>query len=103
MRAKDAPRLRRDPPAAGRASSSAKSTSASSSTDADVLAIIEKMIKQRRDSIEQFEKARRQDLVDKEKAEIGVLQGYMPQRCLRKSMRRRSHCEQRKVMADMGK
>jgi len=47
-------------------------------TDSDVLAIIEKMIKQRRDSIEQFEKGGRQDLVDKEQFEIGVLQGYMP-------------------------
>jgi uncharacterized protein YqeY len=47
-------------------------------TDADVLAIIEKMIKQRRDSIEQFEKGGRQDLADKEQFEITVLQGYMP-------------------------
>ncbi|HEX9450129.1 MAG TPA: GatB/YqeY domain-containing protein [Burkholderiales bacterium] len=47
-------------------------------TDADVLAIIEKMIKQRRDSIEQFGKGGRQDLVDKEQFEIGVLEGYMP-------------------------
>ena len=48
-------------------------------TDADVLAIIDKMIKQRRDSIAQFEKGGRQDLADNEKFEIGVLQGYMPQ------------------------
>ena len=47
-------------------------------TDTDVLAIIEKMIKQRRDSIEQFEKGRRQDLVDKEQFEITVIQGYLP-------------------------
>ncbi len=46
--------------------------------DADVLAIIEKMIKQRRDSVEQFEKGARQDLADKEKFEICVLQAYMP-------------------------
>jgi len=48
--------------------------------DADVLAILEKMIKQRRESIAQFEKASRQDLADKEKAEIVVLSGYLPQR-----------------------
>src|SRR3954466_10670553 len=48
--------------------------------DADVLAIIEKMVKQRRESIAQFEKAARQDLADKEKAEIEVLSGYLPQR-----------------------
>ncbi|HKB83889.1 MAG TPA: GatB/YqeY domain-containing protein [Burkholderiales bacterium] len=47
-------------------------------TDADVLAIIEKMIKQRRDSIEQFVKGARQDLADKEQFEISVLEGYMP-------------------------
>jgi len=47
--------------------------------DADVLAVLEKMIKQRRESIAQFEKASRQDLADKEKAEIEVLAGYLPQ------------------------
>ncbi len=48
-------------------------------TDADVLSIIDKMIKQRRDSITQFEAAKRLDLVDAEKFEVSVLQGYMPQ------------------------
>ena len=48
--------------------------------DAEVLAIIEKMVKQRRESIAQFEKAARQDLADKEKAEIAVLAGYLPQK-----------------------
>ena len=48
-------------------------------TDADVLAIIDKMMKQRRDSISQFEAAARHDLVDVEKFEMSVLQGYMPQ------------------------
>jgi uncharacterized protein len=48
-------------------------------TDADVVAIIEKMLKQRRDSISQFEAAKRQDLVDVEKFEVSVLQTYMPQ------------------------
>ena len=47
--------------------------------DADVLGIIEKMVKQRRESIAQFEKATRQDLADQEKFEIGVLQAYLPQ------------------------
>jgi len=49
-------------------------------SDADVLAIIEKMIKQRRESIVQFEKAARQDLADKEKAEVEVLSAYLPQK-----------------------
>lgn len=48
-------------------------------TDSDIIAIIEKMIKQRRDSISQFEAASRQELADAEKFEIGVLQTYMPQ------------------------
>jgi uncharacterized protein YqeY len=48
-------------------------------TDADVTSVIEKMIKQRRESIAQFEKAARNDLVDAEKFELGVLSGYLPQ------------------------
>jgi len=48
-------------------------------SDADILAIIEKMLKQRRDSVTQYEAGGRQDLADVEKFEIGVLTGYMPQ------------------------
>jgi hypothetical protein len=47
--------------------------------DEQVLAIIEKMLKQRRDSISQYEAAKRQDLVDVEKFEVEVLTGYLPQ------------------------
>jgi uncharacterized protein YqeY len=47
--------------------------------DAEVTSVIEKMIKQRRESIAQFEKAARNDLVDAEKFELGVLAGYLPQ------------------------
>ncbi len=47
--------------------------------DADVLGVIEKMLKQRRESIAQYEKAARQDLADQEKFEIGVLGAYLPQ------------------------
>jgi len=46
--------------------------------DAQVLAIVEKMIKQRKDSITQFENGGRQDLADKEKSEMAILSGYMP-------------------------
>ena len=46
--------------------------------DAAVLGVIDKMIKQRRESIAQFEKAARKDLVDAEKAEIQLLSGYLP-------------------------
>jgi uncharacterized protein YqeY len=48
-------------------------------SDDQVIAAIEKMLKQRRDSISQFESAGRQDLADTEKFEVSVLQGYMPQ------------------------
>ena len=48
-------------------------------TDEIVLAIIEKMLKQRRDSIEQFTAGNRLDLVAKEEFEVGVLSVYMPQ------------------------
>ena len=49
-------------------------------TDADVLAIIDKMIKQRRDSVTQFEAGKREDLAAAERAEITVLEGYLPVR-----------------------
>jgi len=48
-------------------------------TDADVLAVIDKMVKQRRDSIAQFTAGKRMDLVAVEQAELDVLQGYLPQ------------------------
>jgi len=47
--------------------------------DADVLAIIEKLIKQRRDSIGQYLAAKRQDLADVESYELNLLQSYLPQ------------------------
>lgn len=47
--------------------------------DADVLAAIEKMLKQRRDSISAYESANRHDLADVEKFEVSVLQTYLPQ------------------------
>lgn len=46
--------------------------------DAQVIAVIDRMLKQRRDSIAQYEAAGRQELADIEKFEIDVLQGYMP-------------------------
>ena len=47
--------------------------------DAQVLSVLEKMIKQRKESLAQFQAGNRQDLVDKESAEITLLQTYLPQ------------------------
>lgn len=46
--------------------------------DAEVVAILQKMVKQRRESIATYEKAGRTDLADQEKSEIAVLEGYLP-------------------------
>jgi len=47
--------------------------------DADVITVIKKQVKQRQDSIEQFEKGGRTDLAEKEKAELAVLKSYLPE------------------------
>lgn len=47
--------------------------------DADIIAVIDKMLKQRRDSVSQYDAANRQDLADRERAEMAVLSGYLPQ------------------------
>jgi len=47
-------------------------------SDAEVISVVEKMIKQRRDSMEQFLAAGRQDLVDQESFELNLLSGYLP-------------------------
>ncbi len=75
--------------------------------DADVVVIIDKMIKQRRDSIAQFEKGARQDLADQEKFELGILQSYMPQALsdaeIDAEIAAAMQATGAKVMADMGK
>ncbi|CAN1721483.1 GatB/YqeY domain-containing protein [Hyphomicrobium sp. 1Nfss2.1] len=47
-------------------------------SDTDILSVLAKMVKQRRDSIEQYTAGGRQDLVDKEQAEINVIEAYLP-------------------------
>ena len=48
--------------------------------DAEIVAVIDKMVKQRKDSISQFEAGHRIDLADAERAEVAILQVYLPQR-----------------------
>jgi hypothetical protein len=48
-------------------------------TDAEVLAVLDKMVKQRRDSIEQFTAGNRLDLAEKEQTEVSVIQEFLPQ------------------------
>ena len=48
--------------------------------DAAIVSILDKLVKQRKDSIDQFTKGNRPDLVEKESAELAVLEGYLPQR-----------------------
>jgi len=77
MRAKDAPRLGaiRFLQAAIKQKEVDERTEAD---DASILSVVDKLIKQRRDSIAQFEQAGRTDLVDKERFELTVLQDYLP-------------------------
>ncbi|HXU66161.1 MAG TPA: GatB/YqeY domain-containing protein [Casimicrobiaceae bacterium] len=49
-------------------------------TDADVVAVIDRMVKQRNDSITQFDAGHRPDLANAERAELAILEGYLPQR-----------------------
>ena len=56
----------------------AKKAGATSLSDDEVIAIIRRATKQRHDSIEQFEKGGRKDLADKEKAELAILESYLP-------------------------
>ncbi len=76
-------------------------------TDADIVSIIDKMIKQRRDSIAQFEKGGRQDLADQEQFELGILQEYMPQALTEAEIDAEIAAAMQatgaKAMADMGK
>lgn len=75
--------------------------------DEDILAVVTKMVKQRRDSISQFEAAGRQDLADKESAEILVLQEFLPQQLTAEEIavliEQATTESGAAVMADMGK
>jgi uncharacterized protein YqeY len=67
-------------------------------SDQEILALIAKQIKQRRDSIAEFAKGGRPDLVAKEEAEIAVLEAYLPPQLDEAAIRERA----RQVIADLG-
>ncbi len=75
--------------------------------DADVLGVLAKQAKQRRESLESFEKAGRKDLVDKEKAELAILESYLPKQLsdedLRSAIQKAIAASGAKTPADMGK
>lgn len=76
-------------------------------SDDQILAVLDKMVKQRRESITQFEKANRQDLVDKEQAELLIIQEFMPQALseaeINEMIQSALGTTGAKAMADMGK
>ena len=58
--------------------------------DADVLAILQRQVKQRRESIEQFEKGNREDLADQERVEIAIIEQYLPRQLSREEISERA-------------
>ena len=78
-----------------------------SATDEDVLSVVQKEVKQRKDSIEQFQMAGRQDLVDKETKELELLQKYLPEQLNEQALKTLISQTIKEVgatsMADMGK
>ncbi|HOE69425.1 MAG TPA: GatB/YqeY domain-containing protein [Candidatus Omnitrophota bacterium] len=83
------------------------STKKDKADDAEILGLITKQAKQRRESIESFEKAGRKDLADKEKAELAVLEGYLPKQLsdeeLAAEVKKAIEISGAKGPADMGK
>ncbi|HOW88292.1 MAG TPA: GatB/YqeY domain-containing protein [Candidatus Omnitrophota bacterium] len=75
--------------------------------DADILGIIAKQAKQRRESLESFEKGGRKDLADKEKAELAILEAYLPKQLsddeLKTEVQKAIAASGAKGPADMGK
>jgi hypothetical protein len=67
-------------------------------TDEQVMQVLTRQVKQRRESIAEFEKADRQDLVDKEAAELKILETYMPPQMPREEI----EAEARKAIAEVG-
>jgi uncharacterized protein YqeY len=55
-------------------------------SDEEMMKALQSLVKQRKDSVEQYEKAGRQDLADKEQAEIAVIEGYLPQAASREDV-----------------
>ena len=82
----------------GRVDMSNETAGRESLSDDDVLGVIQKQAKQRRESIEEFKKGGRQDLVDREAAELAILEKYLPQQMTRDEVA----TEVRAVIAETG-
>ncbi len=82
----------------GRVDISDESAGREALSDADVLGVIQKQAKQRRESIEEFKKGGRQDLVDRESAELVILEAYLPRQMSRDEVA----AEVRAVIAETG-
>ena len=70
-------------------------------SDEDVLSVITRAVKQRKDSIEQFEKGGRADLADAEKSELSILETYLPQQMSREEVL--AYVKQKNMELNMGK
>jgi uncharacterized protein YqeY len=82
----------------GRVDISDESASREALSDSDVLGVIQKQAKQRRESIEEFRKGGRQDLVDRETAELAILEAYLPAQMSRDEIA----AEVRAIIAETG-
>lgn len=75
--------------------------------DSDVLSLINKQAKQRRESIESFQKAGRTELAEKEQTELAILEGYLPKQLtdeeLKEEIRKAIAATDAKTLADIGK
>lgn len=75
-------------------------------TDTDILSVVEKMIKQRRESAQQYIEAKRQELADKENNEINILQRYLPEQldnsAIEQAVKQAIQSTQATSMKDMG-
>lgn len=76
-------------------------------SDEDVLSVIKRLVKQRKESIEQFEKGGRKELADRERSELAILQAYLPETMKREEIEKIAYAKKNELginnKGDMGK